>query len=100
MRQFTPAVWPDRRLSAAESDAYFASSMKDAHLPGGAMGVQKFKGKVIEHKPARNPKEIVLGISDATTPENRTRDIRKLTAGTPLIDSGLAGPVRLVERLN
>lgn len=65
------ALWMSikKELTGPNSDAYFASSMKDAHLPGGAMGVQKFKGKVIEHKPARNPKEIVLGISDATTPE-------------------------------
>lgn len=65
------ALWMSikKELTGPNSDAYFASSVKDAHLPGGAMGVQKFKGKVIEHKPARNPKEIVLGMSDATTPE-------------------------------
>jgi len=65
------ALWMSikKELTGPNSDAYFASSVKDAHLPGGAMGVQKFKGKVIEHKPARNPKEIVLGMSDATTRE-------------------------------
>jgi hypothetical protein len=65
------ALWMSikKELTGPNSDAYFASSVKDAHLPGGAMGVQKFKGKVIEHKPARNPKEIVLGMSDATTAE-------------------------------
>jgi hypothetical protein len=65
------ALWMSikKELTGPNSDAYFAASVKDAHLPGGAMGVQKFKGKVIEHKPARNPKEIVLGMSDATTRE-------------------------------
>ena len=65
------ALWMSikKELTGPNSDAYFASSMKDAHLPGGAMGVKRFKGKVIEHKPARNPSTIVLGISDATTPE-------------------------------
>jgi hypothetical protein len=65
------ALWMSikKELTGPNSDAYFASSVKDANLPGGAMGVKKFKGKVIEHKPARNPKEIVLGMSDATTRE-------------------------------
>jgi hypothetical protein len=65
------ALWMSikKELTGPNSDAYFASSVKDASLPGGAMGVKKFKGKVIEHKPARNPKEIVIGMSDATTAE-------------------------------
>jgi hypothetical protein len=31
--------------------------------------VQKFKGYLISMKPAANPKELVIGITDATTPE-------------------------------
>jgi hypothetical protein len=41
--------------------------MKGAALPGGAGGVSKFKGKLISHTPAKNPKELVLGIDDAGT---------------------------------
>jgi tetratricopeptide (TPR) repeat protein len=65
------ALWMSikKELTGPNSDAYFAASVKDAHLPGGAMGVQKFRGKLIEQKPARNPKELVLGMSDATTAE-------------------------------
>jgi hypothetical protein len=48
---------------------YFENSMKGAALPGGAEGVKQFKGRVVSHKPAVRPKEIVLAISDAETPE-------------------------------
>ncbi len=65
------AMWMNikKELSSPNGEQYFESSVKGALLPGGAGGVQRFKGKVIEHKPAKNPKEIVLGISDATTRE-------------------------------
>jgi hypothetical protein len=58
-----------KELTGLNGDAYWESGVKHAGLPGGASGVEKFCGKLISHKPARNPKELVLGISDETTPE-------------------------------
>jgi len=43
--------------------------MKGAEVPGGAGGVQTFKGKLISSKPALHPKELVLSIADGTTPD-------------------------------
>jgi tetratricopeptide (TPR) repeat protein len=58
-----------KELTGPNGDAYWESGVKHAGLPGGASGVEKFCGKLISHKPTRNPKELVLGISDETTPE-------------------------------
>ncbi len=65
------ALWMSikKELAAPNGEQYFNDTVKDAHLPGGAMNVQKFKGWVISHKPAKNPTEIVLGIADQSTPE-------------------------------
>ncbi len=65
------ALWMSIRkeLAGPGGEQYFAEKLKDTQLPGGAMGVTKFKGKLISMKPAVNPKELVLGISDATTSE-------------------------------
>jgi hypothetical protein len=43
--------------------------MKDAHVPGGAENIQKFKGTLIEARPAARPKELILGLADPTAPE-------------------------------
>ena len=56
-------------LKGPNGQQYFENSMKGAALPGGAEGVKQFKGRVVSHKPATRPKEIVLAISDAETPE-------------------------------
>ncbi|MEN6535222.1 MAG: hypothetical protein ABFD60_16765 [Bryobacteraceae bacterium] len=65
------ALWLNVRseLTGANADQYWDSSVKGAGLPGGAHGVTKFKGKLVSHTPAKNPKELVLAVSDATTPE-------------------------------
>ena len=63
--------WPSgltvkSELTGANGQGYFESSVKGALLPGGAGGVTKFKGKLIAAKPPKNPKQLVLGITDAT----------------------------------
>lgn len=65
------ALWMSIRkeLAGPGGEQYFAEKLKDARLPGGAAGVTHFKGKIISMKPAVNPKELVLGISDESTPE-------------------------------
>ena len=65
------ALWKTIKdsLTGPTGDMYFESSMKGAALPGGANGVTKFQGKLVSMKPALNPKELVLAISTADTPE-------------------------------
>jgi hypothetical protein len=63
-------LWRNIKKELSEKgDPYFNEHLKDANLPGGVEGVQKFKGFLISMKPATNPKELVVGITDATTPE-------------------------------
>jgi hypothetical protein len=61
------ALWMSlkRELTGSGGQQYFDASMKGAEVPGGADGVQFFRGTVIS---ARG-KELVVGISDAKTPE-------------------------------
>jgi tetratricopeptide (TPR) repeat protein len=58
------ALWMGvkKALVGPEGSAYFDASLKDAALP-------KLKGKIVSMKPALKPKEIVLALSDASTPE-------------------------------
>jgi hypothetical protein len=65
------ALWMTIRkeLTGPEGEKYFAEHVKDAELPAGVPEVTKFKGKLVSHKPAANPKELLVAISDATTPE-------------------------------
>jgi hypothetical protein len=60
------AMWKTLRetLVADGGQAYFDASVKGAGLPGGANGVEKFKGKLVSATPEVNPKELVLGITD------------------------------------
>ena len=67
------AMWQTIKtgLTGDNPDAFFDGSVKDAELPGGAEGVQKFKGTIISMTPATRPKEIVLavekpGVADVT----------------------------------
>lgn len=65
------ALWMNLKqaLTAPDGEQYFSNNMKGAGVPGGAGGVEKFKGKLLSAKPALHPKELVLSISDGTTPE-------------------------------
>ncbi len=65
------ALWLNVRseLTGPNGPQYWEGSVKGAGLPGGASGVTKFKGKLVSQSPAKNPKELVLAISDASTPE-------------------------------
>ena len=58
------ALWigVKKELSGPNGAQYFTSSVKEAALP-------KLKGKIVSHKPPANPKEIVVAISDETSPE-------------------------------
>jgi hypothetical protein len=81
-------------LTGANGQTYFDSSMKGAMLPGGAGGVSKFKGKLIAAKPPKNPKQLVLGITDAATPEVTLNFeeplVGSLAAGADLSFEGVA----------
>lgn len=65
------ALWMNikEELKGPNGQQYFEANMKGAALPGGAQNVKQFKGRVISHKPAVRPKEVVLAMSDAETPE-------------------------------
>ncbi len=65
------AMWMTlkKELTGENGQQYFESNLKHAAIPGGAQGVQKFRGALISQKPAANPKELVLGITDENTPE-------------------------------
>jgi hypothetical protein len=93
------ALWTiiKRHLQDANGAQYFAGTLKNAAVPGGVdiggTKVNKLKGTVISHKPAVNPKEIVVGISSAEMPEvtiRLTTPLRgKIPAGTALEFSGV-----------
>jgi len=65
------ALWMNLKaaLTAADGQQYFDANMKGAEVPGGAGGVQTFKGKLISSKPALHPKQLVLSLGDGTTPD-------------------------------
>lgn len=65
------ALWKSIRtaLTGDSGPAYFESSMKGAALPGGANGVNRFKGKLVSMSPAVRPKELVLAIENSSTPD-------------------------------
>ena len=90
------ALWMSvkKELTGPNGEAYFESNVKGAGLPGGAEGIQKFKGKLISHKPPRNPKELVIGIADPNTPEVTLVLDEPLTgraeAGTEIAFEGVA----------
>jgi tetratricopeptide (TPR) repeat protein len=59
------ALWVSIKeaLTGDQAQSYF-----DEHMKGTAIPVE-FKGKLIEAKPALNPKELILAIADGTTPD-------------------------------
>jgi tetratricopeptide (TPR) repeat protein len=58
-----------KELTDANGQQFFESNMKGALVPGGAGGVQKFKGTLIEARPATRSKELIVGLADAKVPE-------------------------------
>jgi len=65
-------LWRDavkRPLVGDGGDAYFESTMKGTLLPGGANGVQKFKGKIVSMTPETKPKQIVLALEQSSVPD-------------------------------
>lgn len=65
------ALWLSvkKELTGPNGEQYWESSVQRAALPGGVSGVSKFRGTLISARPPKNPKELVLGISDPSTPE-------------------------------
>ena len=65
------ALWKriKTELTGDNGSAYFETSMKDAALPGGAEGITKFKGTLISMTPPVRPKELELGIENASVPD-------------------------------
>ena len=59
--------WLKLKDALVADENYFASGMKGALIPPETE--QSFRGTVISATPAKSPKEVVLGISNATTPE-------------------------------
>ena len=55
-------IGEDRPQRNPKIESYFEMTVKDADLPGGVNGVNKFKGKIVSMTPANRPKEIVLAI--------------------------------------
>ncbi|MBZ5673546.1 MAG: hypothetical protein LAP61_04810 [Acidobacteriia bacterium] len=75
-------------------EAYFEMNVKGALLPGGANGVQKFKGKIVSMTPETKPKQIVLALEQPNVPDV-TLDLSqalpgKMAAGEELQFEGVA----------
>jgi len=60
------ALWRNIRtaLIADDGPAYFETNVKDALVPGGASGVDRFKGKLVAMIPPVGPKELELSVDD------------------------------------
>ncbi len=63
------AFWVKLRdaLKEPTGNEYFETGMKDALVP--PENERPLRGKLVRHTPAKNPKELVLALSDDTTPE-------------------------------
>jgi tetratricopeptide (TPR) repeat protein len=83
------AFWLKLKAALLEptGEQYFESGMKDALVP--PEGQPPLKGILISHEPAKNPKTLVLGLSNANTPEVT------LKLETPLV--GKADPGTALE---
>ena len=56
-------------LTKDGGEAYFEMNVKENLLPGGANGVQKFKGKIVSMTPETKPKQIVLALEQPNVPD-------------------------------
>jgi hypothetical protein len=84
----------ESNLKGDQGDSFFASTVKDAEIPGGAEGVKDFSGTVI----SVDPSKVTLGVTDPkvadttiefTTPL-RDSEVAKITVGSTLQFSGVA----------
>jgi hypothetical protein len=73
------AFWVKLRDALKEpgGDQYFETGMKDALVP--PEGERPLRGRLVRHSPAKNPKELVLALSDEKTPEVTLRLEEPLT---------------------
>jgi hypothetical protein len=53
-------------LTGENGDAFFANSVKDFEIPGGAEGANTFTGTVISVQPPDQPTQVTLGVEDPT----------------------------------
>jgi hypothetical protein len=67
----TAAVWSSIKsaLQANDGDVFFESNLKSSLFPGGRNGVRVFRGTVVSSRPAEQPSELVIAISDNNQPE-------------------------------
>jgi tetratricopeptide (TPR) repeat protein len=65
------ALWMSlkKELTGDNGEQYFEASMKNAHVPGGAANIHKFKGTLVEARPPARPKELIVGLADPSAPE-------------------------------
>jgi len=65
------ALWLSLKkvLTGEGGQQYFDGNMKGSLVPGGAEGVQTFRGTLLAAKPAAKPKELVVAVADSSTPE-------------------------------
>lgn len=65
------ALWLDlkRELQGPSGKQYFDLNLKNALIQGGSNGVHVLRGMVVSGKPAKQPSELVLAMSDSHTPE-------------------------------
>jgi hypothetical protein len=65
------AMWREikKNLQGSDSDNYFEMVLQHALVPGGANGVNALRGTVVSSKSADHPSEVVLAMSDTSSPE-------------------------------
>jgi len=76
-----------RSLSATNGQDYWKQDIKGTLIPGGAAGVNCFRGFVISSKPTKLPNVIVLGILDKKIPEVELRFLDRNRSPVHLEDS-------------
>ncbi len=79
------ALWKTLKneLTGANGQQFFDANMKGAKVPGGAEGVQRFRGTLVAAKPATRPTELLVAVTDPNTPE-ATLKLDKALAGKPV----------------
>lgn len=82
------ALWKTLKgeLTGANGQQFFDANMKGAKVPGGAEGVEKFRGTLVTARPAVRPTELVVAVTDPSTPEV-TLKLDKALAGRPVAGS-------------